>query len=132
MCLIFGCDTTRNLYKSESSKTEKWILKSVALSHCGCTQLYVDYYSKDRLDFQIMYIDKLARKTIYKYSADQKNPKYQTLLATSNKNFSIPFDSLDIRIFHVIDSIIDNKIGIIYPLQKTNYKGYVTDTLLNR
>ncbi len=132
LLLILSCNTTTNVYKHHFSKNEKLTIKSVTLSHCGCTQLYAAYFLNNRLEFQIEYFDNIARKSIYDYSGDIKNPKYRTLLASAGNNFTTQFDSLDLRIFHAIDSVIDKKIGIVYPIKKMSYKGYIVDTLLNR
>jgi hypothetical protein len=127
---ILGCDTTRNIYKSSTSKKDYVTINAVTLSHCGCTEIYAENFKNGKRMFQIFYNDNLARKTIFDYKASAKTPAMTSLLATSNDNFTTPFDDLDAKIFSLIDSAIVNKQGIIYPIRRTIYKGYIADTLL--
>lgn len=128
---IVSCDTTRNVYKSTTSKKNYWTINAVTLSHCGCTHLYVDHFQDGKKDFQIFYNDKLARKTIYTYSNNSKTPLTKMLLATSKENFTTSFEPIDLEVFRKIDSIITNKKGIIYPIQRSEYKGYIDDPYYN-
>ena len=104
----------------------------MTLSHCGCTEIYAESFKNGKKEFQIFYNDHLARKTFFTYSANSKTPTLTSLLATQNDNFTTPFDEADLKIFSVIDSSIANKQGIIYPIRRTIYKGYIKDTLINR
>lgn len=126
-----GCDTTRNIYKSSTSKKDNLTINAVTLTHCGCTHIYADNYKNGKLTFQIFYNDNLARKTIFDYS-NNKTPQTISLLATTSEHFTTAFDSLDMKIFNAIDSAIIKKQGIVYPVRWTKYTGYVVDTLLNR
>ena len=103
----------------------------MTLSHCGCTHLYVDNFKDGKKDFQIFYNDNLARKTIF---LDNYGKASQTtvLLATIEENFTTTFDVIDLSIFRQIDSIVINKKGIVYPLQRKEYKGYINDPNFNR
>ena len=107
-------------------------INAVTLTHCGCTQLYANNYKNGKLASQVFYNDNLARKTIFDYTNNSKTPSTYSLLATTNENFTTPFDSLDLKIFTAIDSAIIKKQGFVYPLRWTQYRGYVADTLLNR
>ena len=129
---ISGCDTSKNIYKSSTSKKDYITINSVTLSHCGCTEIYAESFKNGKKEFQIFYNDHLARKTFFTYSANSKTPTLTSLLATQNDNFTTPFDEADLKIFSVIDSSIANKQGIIYPIRRTIYKGYIKDTLINR
>ena len=129
--LFSGCDKTKNIYKSSTSKKDYLTINAVTLTHCGCTHLYADRYKNGKLDFQVFYNDNLARKTMFDYSRDSKAPQTYSLLATTNESFTTPFDSVDLEIFRTIDSAIIKKQGFIYPIRRTQYKGYVVDTLLN-
>ena len=128
---MLGCDTTKNIYKSSTSKKDYVTIKAVTLSHCGCTEIYAESFKNGKREFQIFYNDNLARKTIFDYNTSSKTPATNSLLATSNDNFTTPFDDLDSKIFSLIDSAIANKQGIIYPVRRTIYKGYIADTLLH-
>ena len=127
-----GCDTTRNLYKSSSSKKNYFTVKAVTLSHCGCTEIYAESFENGRKEFQIFYNDNLARKTIYHYNSKSKTPEVTYLLATPNDNFTIPFNELDSRIFTIIDSAIEKKQGMVYPIRRLMYKGFIADTLIRQ
>ncbi len=129
---ISGCNTTRNIYKSGTSKKDYVSISAVTLTHCGCTEIYAASFKSGKMDFQIFYNDHLARKTIYYYNSGSKTPSTTSQLAISGENFTIPFDSLDIKIFSIIDSAIVHKRGMIYPMRRTIYKGYIADTLLTR
>ena len=127
-----SCNSTRNIFKSSSSKKNFFIINAVTLSHCGCSEIYAESYKNGKKEFQIFYNDNLARKTIYSYNSDSREVESKSLLATPNDNFSIPFDSLDFRIFTIIDSTILKGKVFVYPIRRTIYKGYVTDTLIQR
>jgi hypothetical protein len=126
---MLGCDSTKNIYKSSTSKKDYVTINAVTLSHCGCTEIYAESFKNGKREFQIFYNDNLARKTIFIYSKDSKTPTTTSLLATSNDIFTTPFDNIDSKIFSLIDSAIVNKQGIIYPVRRTLYKGYIIDTL---
>ena len=130
--LIVGCDTTKTIYKSSTSKKDYLTIKAVNLTHCGCTELYAVHYKNGKLVFQIFYNDKVVRKTIFDNTNNSKNPQTRSLLATTSESFTTPFDSLDLKIFRAIDSTKYRLQGFVYPLRLTQYKGYISDTLLNR
>jgi hypothetical protein len=130
--VIAGCDTTRNIYKSSSSQKDYFTINAVTLSHCGCTQIYAESFKNGKKEFQIFYNDNIARKTIFTYGSNSKTPETLSFLASTNDNFTTPFDQVDSRIFSIIDSVIVNKQGFVYPIKRTVYKGYVADTLLQR
>jgi hypothetical protein len=130
--LLVSCDTTKNIYKSYSSKKDYITINAVTLSHCGCTEIYVESFKNGKQAFQIFYNDNIARKTIFNYSLNDKIPTETSLLATANENFTIPFDSVDAKIFSIIDSAIVKKQGIIYPVRRTVYKGFIPDTSITR
>jgi hypothetical protein len=129
---VSGCDTTKNIYKSSTSKKDYVTINAVTLTHCGCTEIYAESFKNGKREFQIFYNDHLARKTIFTYSLNSKTPSRTSLLATPDDNFTTPFDNLDSKIFSIIDSAIANKQGIIYPIRGTLYKGYIADTLIQR
>ena len=124
---IAGCDTTRNVYRSSTSKKNFLDVKAVTLSHCGCTQIFVAYIKDGKKEFDLFYDDNIARKTIYKYNNTRKTPQKLVLLATNKDDFTTPFDSLDTKIFSLIDSVIIYKRGRVYPLRRTQYRGYIND-----
>jgi hypothetical protein len=128
--VIQGCNTTKKLYKSSSSNQNYFTIKAVALSHCGCTEIYAESFKNGKREFQIFYNDNLARKTIYTFKQNNKTPEVKYLLATPNDNFTTPFNELDSRIFTIIDSAIEKKQGIVYPIRTRSYKGYIADTLV--
>lgn len=130
--IICGCDTTKNIYKSSSSKKDYITINAVTLSHCGCTEIYAESFKNGKREFEIFYNGNLARKTFYNYTTNSKSPTVTSLLATSNDNFTTQFDETDLKIFSLIDSAISKKQAIIYPIRKTIYKGYIKDTLINR
>jgi len=132
LLFLVGCNTTRTIYKSSNSKKDYVTINAVTLSHCGCTEIYAESFKDGKREFQIFYNDNLARKTIFKYSKDSKTPTTTSLLATSNDNFTTPFDNIDSKIFSLIDSAIVNKQGIIYPVRRSLYKGYIIATLLQQ
>jgi hypothetical protein len=105
------------------------VINAATLTHCGCTNLYAANYKNGQLSVQIFYNNNLARKTIFTYTQGNKLPQTYSLLATTSENFTTPFDSLDLKIFNIIDSVIINKQGITYPIRWTKYKGYVADTI---
>ena len=130
--LFVGCDTTRTIYKSSTSKKDYLTINAVTLTHCGCTELYADNYKNGKLTFQVFYNDKIFRKTIFDNTNNSKPPQTRSLLATTSESFTTPFDSLDLKIFRAIDSTKYRLQGFVYPLRLTLYKGYIADTLLNR
>lgn len=127
--LIVGCDTTKTIYKSSTSKKDYLTIKSVNITHCGCTELYADNYKNGKLDFQVFYNDKIFRKPIFDNS---KTPQTRSLLATTGENYTTPFDSLDLKIFNAIFLSKYRLQGFVYPLRLTQYKGYIADTSLIR
>jgi len=130
--VITSCDTTRNIYKSSSSKNDYIIINAVTLTHCGCTEIYAESFKNSKREFQIFYNDNLARKTMFTYSLNSKKPTTTSLLATPDDNFTTPFDDLDSKIFSIIDSALASKQGSSYRVRRIFYKGYITDTLIQR
>lgn len=126
---IISCDTTRIVFKSHPTENSYYTIKALTLSHCGCTFIYATHYTNRENDFQILYNDKIARKTFFTTKDQQQQP--QNYFATEDSNFTIPFDSLDKEIFRKIDSLIINKSGIVYELRRANYKGYIKDDRVN-
>lgn len=126
---LVSCDTTRTIFKSQHSEDSYYTIKALTLSHCGCTFLYVNHYKNGEQDFQILYNDKIARKTLLPI----KNKIYQSknTFATEDSNYTIPFDALDKEIFMKIDSLILNKTGMVYELPRKKYKGYIEDNFIN-
>src|SRR6187455_1877823 len=82
IAFLGGCDTTKNLYKSSSSKKNYFTIKAITLSHCGCTEIYAESFENGRKEFQIFYNNNLARKTIYHYNSNSMTPEVTYLLAT--------------------------------------------------
>ncbi len=130
--LINSCDTSKNIFTSSTSKKDYLTIKAVTLSHCGCTEFYAESFKNGKIEFQIYYNDNLARKTFFNYNQESKTPILTSLIATPNDDFTTPFDETDSKIFSLIDSAIVNKQGVIYPIRRTIYKGYIKDTLINR
>ena len=130
--LIVGCDTTKTIYKSSTSKKDYLTIKTVNLTHCGCTELYADNYKNGKLDFQVFYNDRIFRKTIFDNTKNSKTPQTRSLLATTGENYTTPFDSLDLKIFNAINLSKYRLQGFVYPLRLTQFKGYIADTLLIR
>jgi hypothetical protein len=93
------------------------------MSHCGCTELFVEKYRRGKNEFQIMYTDNIVRKNIYGYN-DKGLISDTTFLVASSDRIDIPFDSLDNEIFKKIKAIIDRKDGLVYEMKWTEYKGY--------
>lgn len=94
---ITSSDTTRNIYKSSSSKSDYFTINAVTLTHCGCTEIYAESFKNGKREFQIFYNDNLARKTIFTYSLNNKTPVTTSLLATPNNNFTTPFDETGLK-----------------------------------
>jgi hypothetical protein len=114
------------LYKSADSKKDFWAVHAFTLSHCGCTQLFVENYKNGRHDFQIMYTDNIARKYIYEY--DEKGKIIDTVsLVAKTDNFDVPFDSLDNEVYQKLKTIVDNKETLVYEMKWTDYLGYVKE-----
>ena len=101
-------------------------MNAFTMSHCGCTQLFVENYKNGRHDFQIMYTDNIARKYIYEYNEKGKIADTLVLMAKTD-NFKIPFDSLDNEVYRQLKSIIDNKEALVYEVKWTDYKGYIKE-----
>jgi hypothetical protein len=124
--LLTGCDSTKTLYKSTNSKKDFWEVNAFTMSHCGCTQLFVENYRNGRHDFQIMYTDNVARKYVFEYN--EKGEIIDTLvLVAKAANFEIPFDSLDKKIYQRLHTIVDNKDALVYHMKWTDYGGYIKE-----
>jgi hypothetical protein len=124
LLVLAGCDSTRTLYQSAGPKTSSWTVNAYTMSHCGCTQLFVEKYRNGRNEFQIMYTDDFARKSIYSF--DHKGAISDTVVLVARADsFDIPFDSLDNEIFERLKTIVGQNDGLVYPMKWTEYKGYV-------
>ncbi len=99
------------------------MVNAYTMSHCGCTELYVEKYTNGKNDFQIMYTDNIARKNIYSYN-DKGVISDTTALIAGTDKVEIPFDSLDNEIFKKLKTIVDKKDGLVYDIKWTEYKGY--------
>ncbi|MBI3220882.1 MAG: hypothetical protein HYZ44_15310 [Bacteroidetes bacterium] len=122
--VLLNCNSTHTLYRSPGSKESSWIINAFTLNHCGCTQLFAEKYKNRNREFQIMYTDDFAHKTIYNH--DDKGVITDTIVLVAKKEgFAVPFDSLDNEIFGKIKTIITNREGLIYDIKWTEYKGYV-------
>ena len=120
---LISCDSTRTLYSSADNKNNSWMVNAYTMSHCGCTELYVEKYTNGKNDFQIMYTDNIARKNIYSYN-DKGVISDTTALIAGTDKVEIPFDSLDNEIFKKLKTIVDKKDGLVYDIKWTEYKGY--------
>lgn len=131
--LLFYRDfKTTNIYRSSSSKKNYYIIKATTISHCGCTDLNINYYKNGKPNFNLFYSGNIARKSIYEFDAKLKVKDTIRLIATSGNDFTIPFDSLDIEIFSRIDSIaLQKPKGVIYQIKRPEYKGYTYDLFFN-
>ncbi len=118
-----SCDSTRILYRSTDSKNNYWTVNAYTMSHCGCTQLFIEKYRNGKNEFEIMYTDDFARKNIYDFNEKGVIVDTVTLIAKTD-NFDIPFDSLDNEMFKKIKSIVDKKEGLVYEMKWTEYKGF--------
>jgi hypothetical protein len=123
---LFSCDSTRTIFKSSDVKENSWSVNAYTLSHCGCTQLFVEKYKGGKKEFEIMYTDSFARKNIY--TADKKGTIVDTvaLIATA-EDFDVPFDSLDTEIFKRIKTIIERREGLVYEMKWVAYKGFIKE-----
>ncbi len=125
--LFCSCNSISTVYRSSKSKSDYFLIRVATLSHCGCTFIYADNYEGGRLKSEILYIDNLARKTVYDYT--QKNDRIiKTAYRAVDSSPTIQFDGRDINAFKGIDSVISNKIGIVYEIKRTTYAGFVIDT----
>lgn len=132
MLLFYRDSKTRTVYKSSDSKQNYYIVNATTLSHCGCTDLQIDNYKNGKKEFNLFYNGNIARKTIYKLDSKTNQTDTLRLIAISNNNYTIPFDSLDIEIFNRIDSIAIHKPkGIVYQIKRTVYKGFINDPYYN-
>lgn len=122
--VLISCDSTRTLYTSSDNKKDSWTVNAYTLTHCGCTQLFVEKYKNGRNQFQVMYTDNIARKDIYNYN-DKGVISDTTFLIASTDRVEIPFDSLDNEIFRRMKAIVDTKDQLVYEMAWTEYKGYV-------
>jgi hypothetical protein len=127
MLLFYRETKTMTVYKSSLSNKNYYTIKATTLSHCGCTDLNIDYYKNGRKKFNIFYNGNIARKTIYPIGSKKLNHSDTILLmAIPGNNFTIAFDSLDTAIFNKIDSLAVYKPkGIVYEIKRPIYKGYI-------
>jgi hypothetical protein len=132
MLLFYRDSKTSTIYKSSDSKKDYYIVNATTLSHCGCTDLHIDNYKNGKKEFNLFYNGNIARKTIYKFDSKINQRDILRLVATSNNDYTTPFDSLDIAIFNRIDSIaIQKPKGIVYQIKRTEYKGFINDPYYN-
>ncbi len=125
--LLFYRDSrTKNIYRSSSSKKNYYTIKATTLSHCGCTYLSIDnFVGRKRTSHFYYNYNNQAGKTIY--STDPMTGKKDTirLIATTQTNFTVPFDSLDKEILNRIDTILKAQPkAVVYKIIKQDYKGF--------
>ena len=126
LAVSIACDSVRTIYQSSETKKNSWTVNAYTMSHCGCTQLFVEKYRNGKPEFQIMYTDNFARKNIYKFN--EKGAISDTIvLKAMAENFDIPFDSLDIEIFRKIETIVNSREGLVYEIKWTEYKGFIKE-----
>lgn len=123
LLVLISCNSTRTLYTSADGKNDYWTVNAYTMSHCGCTELFVEKYNRGKNEFQIMYTDNIARKNIYGYN-DKGLISDTTFLVASTDRVDIAFDSLDHEIFNKIKTIIEKKHELVYEMKWTEYKGY--------
>lgn len=123
--LSTGCDTTKTIYRSTGSKTDQLYINAVNLAHCGCTEIYANQVQNGHLRSQIFYNDKVLRKTIFTYPPNSNLPTTQTFIATTGDNYTIPFDAYDRTVIQAIQTSGFHFQGFSYPLQVSQYKGYI-------
>ena len=131
--LLFYRDSkTTTIYRSSTSKINYYVIKATTLSHCGCTDLNIEYYKNGKPNFNLFYNGNIARKTIFEFDAKLKVKDTISLITTSSNDYTTPFDSLDIEIFNRIDSIaLQKPKGLVYQIKRPIYKGYINDPFLN-
>ena len=125
--MLFYRDTrTKDIYRSPGSKKNYYTIKATTLSHCGCTYLMINNYVNKKKTFYIRYnYSNVTEKTIYSINDKTKKVDTVELEATTNNDFSIPLDSLDLEIYNRIDNILLEKPKeIIYEIKRKDYKGY--------
>lgn len=128
MLLFYRDSKTTTVYRNSDSKKNYFIIKATTLSHCGCTDLYIDNYQNGKKQFHIFYNNNIARKTIFRYNSQTNQKDTLRLLATPYDNYTTPFDSLDSEIFKRIDSIaIQKPKGLVYQIKRSEYKGFIND-----
>ena len=133
MLLFYRDSRTATIYRNSDSKKDYYIIKATTLSHCGCTELYIDNFKKGKIEFNIFHNENLARKTIFTNNKETNKTDTIRLLATPYNNYTIPFNSLDTEIFNRIDTIaIQKPKGIVYQIKRTAYKGYIKDPYYSR
>lgn len=54
------------------------------MSHCGCSQLFVEGYKDGSRAFQILYDDNMARKHVYTYNGRGKVADTLVLIAKTD------------------------------------------------
>lgn len=133
MLLFYRDSKTTTVYKSSTSKKDYFIVKATTLSHCGCTDIFIDNYRNGRKEFTLFYNGNVAQKSIYKFDSNLNQTDTIRLIATSSNNYTTPFDSLDIEIFNRIDSIaLQKPKGIVYGIKKTSFEGFIKPTFYNQ
>ncbi len=133
MLLFYRDSKTTTVYKSSNSKKDYFIVKATTLSHCGCTDIFIDNYRNGRKEFTLFYNGNIAQKSIYKFDGKLNQTDTIRLIATSSNNYTIPFDSLDMKIFNRIDSIaLQKPKGIVYKVKSTGYKGFINTPFYNQ
>ena len=133
MLLFYRDSRTSSVYRNSDSKKDYYIVKATTLSHCGCTELYVDNFKNGKIEFNIFYNENLARKTIFTNNKETNKTDTIRLLATPYSNYTTAFDSLDYEIFKRIDTIaLQKPKGIIYQIKRNTYTGYIKDPYYSR
>ncbi|MGG9971917.1 hypothetical protein ACQ33O_09010 [Ferruginibacter sp. SUN002] len=134
MLLFYRDSKTSTVYKSSDSKKDYFKIDATTLSHCGCTQLTITNYKNGERDFIIRYgMGTYAGKIIYKNNSVTKESDTVWLKFTTLENYTIKFNSIDSLILKVIDSFAVSKPkGVVYPINKPMFKGYIKDLSKNK
>lgn len=127
MLLFYKESNEKVVYRSSKSKKNYFTITALTLNHCGCTHLFIDNYKNGKKDFLISYYPNTIRKQTYRHK-DEKPIIIRDsgrLETTQGKYFDIAFDSLDKKIFSIIDSLASYPPKGTYQIKKPNYTCYV-------
>jgi hypothetical protein len=127
MLLFYKDSRSEVIYRGSTSNACNFVIRVVNLSHCGCSNLHVDIYKGKARTASISYNGRLARKTVYIKNSGKGAYANELLLATSSDSFNVAFDAVDSIVFKEINNISDNPPKSIYPIKRTNFKGYYID-----
>lgn len=127
MLLFYKDVRTTSVYRSRESRKNYYEIEAVTLSHCGCSYLTLHNYSNKKVSFRMFFnYETFSGKTIYSFNPVTNRQDTIRYLATTEKNFSVPFDSLDQAIFSRFNAIAKEKPkGVVYDLPQRTYTGYV-------